>query len=88
MKASIILSVLVLGSVLVSCRAYVPIESVKPHNNETYRVEYLFEYDGCKVYRFRDDYGLVYFTNCNGSVTSIKNDSTAKRVTTITHSER
>lgn len=45
-------------------------------NNETYNVEYLFEHDGCKVYRFSDNGNYVYFTNCKGDVTSFVNDST------------
>lgn len=59
-----------------SCYAYKPISKEAPKNNNTYEVEYLFEHDGCKVYRFRDYGEYVYFTNCSGKVTSIRNDST------------
>lgn len=52
-----------------------PITKKAPDNNPSYRVEYLFEHDGCKVYRFRDMGNYVYFTNCQGDVTSIENDS-------------
>lgn len=60
----------------ISC-GQVPLLQTKSDNNETYTVEYLFEHDGCKVYRFMD-WGnrYVYFTNCNGSVTSSTADST------------
>lgn len=36
-------------------------------NNKDFNVEFLFEIDGCKVYRFWD-YGYKYFTTCEGSV--------------------
>ncbi|HCY41263.1 MAG TPA: hypothetical protein DHV48_07910 [Prolixibacteraceae bacterium] len=58
---------------------YFPAETV-PANNDTYQVEYLFEHDGCKVYRFEDRGHYVYFTNCVGDVTSIQKDSTEARV--------
>jgi len=59
-----------------SCHTRMPISQERPINNPTYEVAYLFEHDGCKVYRFRDSGNYVYFTNCNGSTTSVVNDST------------
>jgi len=53
---------------------------VVPSDNATYSVDYLFEHEGCKVYRFEDHGHYVYFTNCNSDVTSIENDSTQIRV--------
>ena len=50
-------------------KAPVPVSKTRPQNNSTYKVEYLFEYDGCKVYRFWDGHD-VYFTNCNGQAIS------------------
>lgn len=44
-------------------------------NNTDYNVAFLFEYEGCKVYRFYDDGKYIYFTNCAGSVTSVVSDS-------------
>lgn len=73
--------ILGLSFLLSSCLANKPIQKVKPVNNPSYDVEYLFDYDGCKVYRFYDMGNYVYFTNCNGQVTSISNDSAAKRNT-------
>lgn len=58
-----------------------PVSTEQPQNNRTYEVDYLFEHDGCKVYRFYDMGNYVYFTNCRGDVTSIANDSTEHRVT-------
>ena len=76
----------VLGSVFLffSCSIQSPIERKPASNNADYNVEYLFEHDGCKVYRFRD-YGnngeYIYFTNCNGNAISFTNDSTKTQIT-------
>ncbi|WP_298646968.1 DUF4884 domain-containing protein [uncultured Proteiniphilum sp.] len=77
----ILLLTVVAAGLLSSCYSSLPISREAPQNNETYEVDYLFEHDGCKVYRFYDRDNWVYFTNCRGDVTSIKNDSTAGRVT-------
>jgi hypothetical protein len=58
-----------------SCVTPMPISSSNPQNNKTYEVEYLFEHEGCKVYRFMDNGHYVYFTNSNNTVSSIENDS-------------
>jgi Domain of unknown function (DUF4884) len=58
----------------------VPLKTQKPENNQTYKVDYLFEHDGCKVFRFYDLGNYVYFTNCNGEAI-IKTDSTEIRNT-------
>lgn len=60
----------------------IPLKQGKAENNETYKISYLFEHDGVKVYRFTDRGNDVYFTT-KGDVTSIKNDSTAKRTVTF-----
>jgi hypothetical protein len=51
---------------LASCAFQRPITVERSQNNDTYTVEYLFEHDGCKVYRFMDRGDYIYFTNCNG----------------------
>ena len=61
---------------LFSCTAGIPLTNTPSENNKTYRVQYLFQHDGCKVYRFYDEGHYVYFTNCNGQTTSIEKDST------------
>ncbi|MBN1924684.1 MAG: DUF4884 domain-containing protein [Prolixibacteraceae bacterium] len=63
-----------------SCYSRRPIFSDRPANNKTYEVEYLFEYDGCKVYRFYDNGNYVYFTNCRGEAISFSNDSINTRI--------
>lgn len=50
---------------LVSC-AKEPI-SVNNTNNKEIQVSMLFEFDGCRVYRFADAGRAIYFTNCKGS---------------------
>lgn len=37
-------------------------------NNSNIRVEFLFEKDGCKVYRFLDGGRYVYYTDCVGKL--------------------
>lgn len=69
-----ILSLFIL--IFTSCFVNQPISKERPANNRTYDVEYLFEHEGCKVYRFYDRGYYVYFTNCNSDVTAVKNDST------------
>jgi len=59
----------------VGCYTQQPITKRITENNATYKVEYLFEHEGCKVYRFYDRGEYVYFTNCNGQAIA-KTDST------------
>jgi hypothetical protein len=62
-----------------------PIERFSPSNNESYNVDYLFEHDGCKVYRFFDRGHYVYFTNCTGETVSMEEDSAGIRVVNAIH---
>ena len=81
MKTAIkITLILLVFSSIISCEIQRPIVKMESDNNKTYKVEYLFKHDGCKVYRFRDQGHYIYFTNCNNGVTSIENDSTQTRV--------
>jgi hypothetical protein len=75
------LLMLIVSCELLSCASQIPVSQVIPENNKTYQVDFLFEHDGCKVYRFRDQGNTVYFTNCNGDVTGFNGDST--RIRTI-----
>lgn len=76
----IVLALCIIG--ISSCYTEIPLKSGKSENNKTYQVSYLFEHDGCKVYRFYDMGNYVYFTT-RGDVNSISNDSTGKRTITI-----
>ena len=82
MKAIIKTSVLIaVFTLFFSCKIIQkPVSSSTPVDNQTYQVDYLFEHEGCKVYRFIDHGNYVYFTNFNSDVTSIANDSTHTRV--------
>jgi hypothetical protein len=71
---------LIASAMIVSCSIQQPISKTSPENNRTCDIEYLFEHDGCKVYRFRDMGQNIYFTNCQGIVTTVKNDSVQIRV--------
>lgn len=55
-----------------------PVSTAPPQNNVTYKVDYLFEHEGCKVYRFYDRGNNVYFTNCKGETIAMT-DSTSVR---------
>ncbi|MEP7195223.1 MAG: DUF4884 domain-containing protein [Saprospiraceae bacterium] len=63
-----------------SCQISRPISEQAAKNNKTYEISYLFEYDGCKVYRFYDQGNYVYFTNCKGEVLGVGRDSTKTRI--------
>ena len=67
---------------LSGCMPSRPIETQIPKNNKTYEVEYLFEHDGCKVYRFNDMGTWVYFTNCRGETISYPDSTTVIRNST------
>ena len=60
------------------CATGIPLQTKESENNRTYEVDYLFEHDGCKVYRFYDRGNYVYFTNCKGEAI-VKTDSTEIR---------
>jgi len=60
--------------VIVGCRSQRPLTTSRSDNNRTYTVDFLFEHDGCKVYRFYDAGNYVYFTNCKGEAI-VKTDS-------------
>jgi hypothetical protein len=72
--------------VLISCTPSRPIYNKPAKNNGDYLISYLFEHDGCRVYRFVDGGNCVYFTSCNGetsyqadSITVIRNTTKRKR---------
>lgn len=65
---------------LTACYGQHPLTRGPADNNGTYKVAYLFEQDGCKVYRFEDKGNWVYFTNCRGEV--LKGDSASVQNTT------
>ncbi|MFD2575739.1 DUF4884 domain-containing protein [Haoranjiania flava] len=77
-KISLFVLLILAFFLLTSCFAK-PIARQIPQNNTTYQVDYLFEHDGCKVYRFYDIGEYVYFTNCSGNVTAHSKDSSGQK---------
>ena len=72
-----------------ACAIKRPIVSEVAQNNKDFTVEYLFEHEGCKVYRFLDQTAhgtyYVYYTNCSGDAIA-RTDSTAiKNSIRVTH---
>lgn len=80
-------AILLVPLLLSACIAPSAISVSNAQNNADYTVSYLFEHDGCRVYRFYDawSHSYVYFTT-QGDVTSIPNDSTRQQ--TITYRQR
>lgn len=66
-----------------SCSISRPLRSEPSQNNDTYTVQYLFEHDGCKVYRFYDRGNYVYFTNCRGESMAVTDSSIIKTSTNL-----
>ncbi len=61
-----------------------PVSTKIADNNKDYRVAFLFEHDGCKVYRFFDRGESIYFTSCNGETMKAQTDTTGvKRMQVI-----
>jgi hypothetical protein len=64
------------GCLWYACSFQQPVSVAPAQNNQDYQVEYLFEHDGCKVYRFYDRGYYIYFTNVKSDLTMMPNDST------------
>ena len=60
-----------------------PVKTDAAENNAAYTVDYLFEYEGVKIYRFYDRSNYVYFTKPSSTVTAITADSTKHVTLTI-----
>lgn len=59
-----LLSLLLCVGVMQGCKSD-PI-SVEQSSNGQIQIEFLFEKDGCKIYRFLDGTQRVYYTDCTG----------------------
>lgn len=60
-----LLLIAITAALLCACEAQ-PV-SVSSTNNPSVPVALLFEHDGCKVYRFKDDGRTLYFSKCEAS---------------------
>ncbi len=65
------------------CHVYQPLQTMPAQNNHTYNVDYLFEHDGVRVYKFYDGGRYVYFTSPGSVVTSVQSDSAKTVVPTL-----
>lgn len=50
-------------------------------DNPNVPVSKMFEYEGCKVYRFKDAGEYVYYSNCSGTTTGFHAESCGKNCT-------
>jgi Domain of unknown function (DUF4884) len=62
-------------STLQGCIYQRPVFTKTASNNKDYKVSFLFEHDGCKVYRFEDRGEFIYFTSCNGETMKTQTDT-------------
>ena len=74
-----ILTLIILVLVTVSCKKD-PQSTVQKGN---FIVEYLFENDGCKAYRFKDGKRYIYYTDCSGRTEYQYQVSNGKSSTTV-----
>lgn len=77
-KFNLPIILMVAALTLGSC-SQIPISSSEPINNKSYMVDYLFDHDGCRVYRFYDKGKHVYFVNCKESFSTFSPDSVKSR---------
>lgn len=76
----IIFAILAIAA-LASCKK----DAQETTRNGNFEVEFLFEKDGCKIYRFQDA-RTVYFSDCRGAITS-DYETRSKRGTTRHYEE-
>jgi hypothetical protein len=60
------ITLFLIGLVFTSCVK----EAERSEKKGNYQVEFLFEKDGCKVYRFYDN-RYIYYTDCDGGSSTI-----------------
>ena len=60
------ISAITIAISLISCTNNPPMEQTTTTNG--YNVQLLFEVDGIKVYKFKDEWNNVYFTNRPGEI--------------------
>lgn len=53
--------------------------TIQQTTNPNYQVAYLFEQDGCRVYRFEDEFRSHYFVTCTGSTSQRINSGKTTR---------
>jgi hypothetical protein len=78
MKKLLILATAILAITLTSCSG----DAISSETKGDFKVEFLFEKDGIKVYRFRDGSRSHYFTN-KGETTTTQNSGKSTYEETI-----
>lgn len=63
---------------ILSCKG----ESIQSENKGDFKLELLFEKDGCKVYRFYDGGRCVYWADCRGRIHADRTTNTGKNTVT------
>lgn len=67
MKNHIISALLAIATLIcIGCKE----EAVSSEKVGEFKVEFLFEHDGCKVYRFMDGRNYIYYSDCRGQIHS------------------
>lgn len=83
-KLTILTSLLIAVVAIAGGCANDPIERTQT-NNAQIPVDFLFEKDGCKVYRFNDAGRYIYYTSCKGNTTEKHTRSNGKTTTEETN---
>lgn len=71
------LTVIGVGILVAACNPAKPIDTEKTDNVEI-SVGLLFEHDGCKMYRFKDNGNFVYYSSCNRPIVSFRKQTCGK----------
>ena len=61
------LSILIALTLFSSCGGYSGDPISVDTTSSKYEVYFLFEHEGCKIFKFSDNGRTVYYTNCDGS---------------------
>jgi hypothetical protein len=72
-RSALIYSILIM-MFIVSCKG----EAKSAEQDGDFKIEFLFEKDGCNVYRFQDGGRAIYWANCSGNIQSNNYQSTGK----------
>lgn len=78
-KSIIILCAVMAAVLLPSCQG----EAKETVQEGDFKIDFLFEKDGCKIYRFNDAGRYIYWTNCQGNMQSNFNQQSGKSHYTV-----
>lgn len=76
MKNHIISALLAIATLIcIGCNK----EAVSTETKGEFKIEFLFEHEGCKVYRFNDGGHYIYYSDCRGQIHSEYTTRSGKR---------